>query len=284
MNKCVICGAADLRPKYKDMLECAVCGHTRYAGNLEDNKIIGLYGREYFFGGEYSNYIADRKMIEKNFKLRLKVLERYLSRSHHKRLLEIGSAFGFFLNTARSYFNTVVGIDVCPEGVCYSKEIFGLDVIDGDFLKYDFGNRKFDVVCLWDTIEHLKDPQLYVEKIANCTEGGSLLAITTGDVESFVARFEKRKWRLMHPPTHLHYFSNRSLIKLLQDKGFEIIYNRYCGFYRTFDLALYRIFALGKGKKNIYDFLSKTGFSDLGFYLNLYDIRYVIAKKMQGAQ
>jgi hypothetical protein len=85
---------------------------------------------------------------------------------------------------------------------------------------------------MWDTIEHLRRPDLYVEKIASLTEPGALLTITTGDVQSLVARARGSKWRMIIPPVHLHFFSTDTLASLLNNYGFDVIYNRYCGYYR----------------------------------------------------
>ena len=58
-----------------------------------------------------------------------------------------------------------------------------------------------DVVCLWDTIEHLKNPDLYIEKVADNYDRGGMIAITTGDIGSLVARLRGSEVET-DPPTH----------------------------------------------------------------------------------
>ena len=60
---------------------------------------------------------------------------------------------------------------------------------------------------MWDTIEHLKRPDLFVQKAAADLRPGGLIALTTGDIGSLNARLRGARWRMIHPPTHLHYFS-----------------------------------------------------------------------------
>lgn len=279
MSECVVCGKNSDKPLYDGILKCCVCGHIYSDISLRDKDIFRLYGESYFFGDEYNNYLAEQKVLLKNFKLRLKILRTLINSTYHKNLLEIGCAYGFFLSLAAELFNTAQGVDICETGIRYAQENLKLDVINADFLKHDFGYKKYDVVCLWDTIEHLRSPQLYLEKASTHMSSGSFIAITTGDIDSLNAKIKKNKWRMIHPPTHIHYFSKKTLGKMLNNYGFEIVYNRYCGFYRSIDLIAYRTLALNKKCVWLYDALRKTKIADFNVYLNLYDIMYVIARK-----
>jgi len=279
MSNCALCGSSRSMPLYKGIPKCRDCGHVFADLQLTDGDFFELYRRNYFFGNEYSDYVADKRELQKNFRLRLRVLKDFIDPLRHKNLLEIGSAYGFFLETAEDHFDSVQGIDITEDGVRYARDVLNLDVIQADLLRHDFGRRKFDVVCMWDTIEHLQSPKLYLEKIAGHMEEGSLLAITTGDIESLNARFKKNKWRLIHPPTHAHYFSKKTMEKMLGDLGFEVLYNRYCGFYRSIDNIAYNIFVLRKNWPQFYALLHRSRITSLDFYLNLYDIMYVIARR-----
>jgi SAM-dependent methyltransferase len=278
MTECVVCGHTDHRLFYSGILKCGHCGHIFADLHITDADLLWLYDKTYFFGTEYSNYLADKEILRKNFRLRLKTLERYLTLNHHHRLLEIGSAYGFFLDLVRDRFDAV-GIDITADGTRYAKEVLGLNVVHGEFLAHDFGDRRFDVVCLWDTIEHLRNPDLYLEKISQHTTRGALLAITTGNVDSLVARTKRARWRLIHPPTHLHYFSRKTLGRLLDACGFDVISSRNCGFYRSIDNILYNILVLRRKQRGLYDLAKKSGLTALPCYLNLYDIIYVIAER-----
>ncbi|HBB35116.1 MAG TPA: hypothetical protein DDZ80_22800 [Cyanobacteria bacterium UBA8803] len=279
MNECIVCGSTQAETFYQGLLKCRKCSHIFADLKLTDEELFQLYSRNYFLGDEYSDYVADKRVIQKNFKLRLKTLRSFLDPNLHASLLEIGCAYGFFLEVAQTRFKRVLGIDITEDGVKYASNILHLDAIHGDLLKYDFGEQKFDVVCMWDTIEHLRQPQLYIEKMSRHMASGSLLAITTGDIASMNARLRQDKWRLIHPPTHIHYFSKTTLAKLLNNYGFDVVYNRYCGFYRSIDNIAYNIFVLRQKQPHIYNWLKHVGLTNFDFYLNLYDIMYAIARK-----
>ena len=80
-------------------------------------------------------------------------------------------------------------------------------------------------------------------------------------------------------PDGTGYFSARTLTQLLANYDFEVVANRYCGFYRSLGNVAYNVLVLRQQKPWLYRPLARTGLTRLGFYLNLYDIMYVIARR-----
>ncbi len=279
-DSCIVCGGTGFGDLYGGMLiRCTGCGHVKANIKLNDDDLAMLYKKDYFHGKEYKDYLADSDIIKRNFTLRLKILRPLITPKPDNRLLEIGSAYGLFLDMVRAEFGEVEGVDISGDCVRFARESLGLNVACSDFLKYDMGARKYDVICMWDSIEHLMRPDLCLDKIRDHTEKGAILAITTGDIESVNAKMRKYRWRLIHPPTHIHYFSRHSLKTLLDAKGFDIAYDRYCGFERSLDLAFHRLFAMKTGRQWLYNILKRTRIANLSFYVNLHDIMYVVARK-----
>lgn len=278
-NKCIVCENTLMDPTFSDLWKCRVCGHVFADLDLDKYAIAEIYKKDYFFGEEYYDYIADRHVTQKNFMLRWNELQKFVDPMRHKSLLEIGCAYGFFLDLVNGKFVESQGIDVSADGIRYATEELKLSVQLGDFIDMRYSDRKFDVVCVWDTIEHLINPHDYIEKIARHTDSGALLAITTGDIESLNARMQKERWRLIHPPTHIHYFSKKTLTMLLDKHGFDVVYNKYCGFYRSIENVSYNIFVLRKKIPWVHALLSRSGLTAINFYLNLNDIMYLIARK-----
>lgn len=278
-KKCIVCDNTIIKPFLDGLMKCQHCGHVFADLDLDNSVIANMYSKNYFFGEEYCDYIADKKVIQKNFSRRWKVLQKFIDKSQHKRLYEIGCAYGFFLDVVKDEFSSVQGVDISEDGVRYASNELKLDVQLGDYLDINSRNLKSDVVCMWDTIEHLMNPEKYLEKISRHAASGTLLAITTGDIESLNARIQKGRWRLIHPPTHIHYFSRNTLVQLLDKNGFDVIYNQYCGFSRSLDNISYNIFVLRKKMPWMYNLLRKTGLSAFDIYMNLYDIMYVIARR-----
>ena len=152
-------------------------------------ELAALYDESYFRGLEYLDYLADRRVHEANFRRRLRELLRWIPRDH--RLFEIGCSYGLFLNLARAYW-TVSGCDIAAEPCNYARDHLGLDVSCADFLDLPLNKGDLDAFCMWDTIEHLRAPDLYLERIAEILPRGGLLALTTGDIGSLLARGRDR--------------------------------------------------------------------------------------------
>lgn len=228
-NCCIVCGCTGNEPHYPGILRCTGCSYVYADLDLSQAEFEALYSDDYFAGEEYSDYAADKSVHQRNFIARLDVLARFVDPMRHRRLLEVGCAYGFFLELAARRFDEVVGIDVTTAGVHHARDTLGLNAVRGDLLDWDFGGAPIDVACMWDTIEHLRAPDLYLERIAANMRPGGLLALTTGDISSKMARWRGPKWRLIHPPTHAHYFSRESLTRLLDRHGFDVVFTEHCG-------------------------------------------------------
>lgn len=278
-NNCIVCHSNRSTLIYPGILKCDDCDYVFANLKLSQSDFELLYSSDYFNGEEYSDYLTDRVNHERNFKLRLKQLNKYIDLSKYNSLLEIGCAYGFFLNLVKNRFERVVGVDVTSSGISYAKDKLQLDVYKSDLLKWDFKGKNFNIACMWDVIEHLKSPDLYLEKISKNMASGGVIALTTGDIDSIMAKLRGKRWRLIHPPTHAHYFSKNTLTRLLDRYGYDVVNIEYCGSYRSIDNIAYNIFVLRLKIPFIYKILKNIRITSLSVYLNLYDIMYVIAKK-----
>lgn len=276
---CIVCNGSVADSIYPGIVKCQDCGYIYADLDMDQKEFEKLYNSGYFAGEEYLDYLADKAVIQRNFVDRLQTLKQFVDPIQHRSLMEVGSAYGFFLELAAKEFDHVVGIDVTSEGVKHSREVLGLNARCADLESWDFEGREFDVACMWDTIEHLRSPDKYLKRIAEHMPEGGLLTITTGDIDSWVARWRKNRWRLIHPPTHAHYFSKISMTRLLDFYGFEVVHFEHCGFYRSVDNIAYNLLVLRSKFPWIYKLLKSTSLTSWDLYTNLYDIMYVIARR-----
>jgi 2-polyprenyl-3-methyl-5-hydroxy-6-metoxy-1,4-benzoquinol methylase len=279
IDECFVCGGKFRPSRISGLLSCEECKFTTADLNICQEQLRQLYTARFFTGEEYRDYVADRPVIEKQFRLRLRRLLKYVPDAQQKNLFEIGCAYGFFLGLAKSDFHSVQGIDISDDAVDYARRVVRVDAKSADFLTHEFVNEPH-VVCMWDTIEHLPRPDLYLKKIALSLPRGSLFALTTNDLDSWMARARGGKWRQIHPPTHLHYFSRKTLGTLLDRNRLEIKYIATEGMYRRVDTMAYIILCLKYNFRDLYEYFSKTGLLNWDLYLNLGDIVFVVAEKV----
>jgi len=253
---------------YSSLMKCTNCGHAIYKKKINNYEIHEIYNSNYFKDGEYKDYLADERIIKKNFKLRLQNLKKNnIFKDNH--LLEIGSAYGFFLDLAKEFFLTASGVELNKEALTYSSQNHKV----WEKIEDVNSNIKYDVICLWDVLEHLTNPIESIKDIINISKNNHTLVFTTGDIGSLNARIFKKNWRLIHPPTHINYFTKKSICIMLKNLGYQITTIKYTGYYRSLDFIMYKLNVLKKLN-------SKFKLNNFSIYSNLYDIFYVEAKKI----
>ena len=144
VNNCIVCNSTSSVPFYPGILKCQQCGHVVADLQLSDHELFELYKKDYFFGDEYSDYVADKQIIQKNFQLRLNTLKTFLKPNHTK-LFEIGCAYGFFIDVAQSRVNQDQGIDINTDGIRYARDDLKLDGLQLDLLKHEIEDKTFEV-------------------------------------------------------------------------------------------------------------------------------------------
>jgi len=202
-----------------DILQCAKCGLGRAeCGSFDAHS---YYTADYFSGARadgYADYRGSEPVLRREFARTVQFIR---SLRNGGRLLEIGCAYGFFLEEARRFYD-VAGIEVAdaPVAFCRSR---GLAVINGvaeESVIAQFG--MLDVIVLLDVIEHLPDPQNTLALCRLHLNPGGVIVITTGDFGSLYARLAGPKWRLMTPPQHLWFFTRESIRRLSHSLGLEL--------------------------------------------------------------
>jgi SAM-dependent methyltransferase len=278
VTECQACGRrGTFRPHFADppIERCTACGLlTADVGAIDAAR---LYGRDYFVGGEYRHYEEDAAELAANF---ARDLRQVRALAQGTKLLELGAAYGYFLEAARAAFPVCVGIDV-SEDAAASARARGLDVVAADVLTMPPPPQApFDVVCMWDTIEHLQRPGDTVMRLAGWLRPGGTLFLSTGDAGSLVARVRGRRWRQIHPPTHVHYFDRGSLEALAARAGLSPVAWRHPPFTRSYRSMADAVFArrgpLGRAACRA---LTLGGALDFPVRLNLFDLCFFAARK-----
>ena len=278
--RCDICNSNQSSNLYVDIKRCNNCGHIFANLSLSNNELKKIYDTDYFESAEYKDYKSETVAINKNFNRLLLKLKKHLQNTKQKKLLEVGAAYGFFINIAKLHFNLAIGTEIASEPSRYARENYNIDVRNLDIIEWDFDNIKFDLVCMWDVIEHLHSPNKYLQKLSVNMKKNSIIALTTPDIGSLVARVRKQNWRQIHPPTHVHYFNKKSIETILNNNGFKIIEYTHFGRYRSLGMIFYIIFVLRLKIPIIYNIISFLKLDKVNTYLNLFDEMLVIAKKI----
>jgi SAM-dependent methyltransferase len=224
---CNACGAPNPRGLFQrdgyHIVECARCGLVYVGEDPAQIDLQALYDEGYYTGGvegvfaDYMGQAPARRAAARRRVFSLRRLRR------HGRLLDVGCAAGFFLVEAAVHY-AVRGVELSEYSSRFARESFGLDVRTGSLHSAGFGAAQFDIVTLWDVIEHVPDPAAVLAEVARVLAPGGRVVLTTGDIGSAYARERGAQWHLMTPPWHLYFFSRATLATLAARAGLRVLH------------------------------------------------------------
>jgi SAM-dependent methyltransferase len=201
-----------------DILCCGQCGLGRAETTSFNPK--SYYTGDYFSGKRsdgYPDYVGTEHILRREFAGTVKLIRSFRASG---RLLEVGCAYGFLLQEAKPFFD-VSGIELAADAAEHCRRT-GLTVFTGPVDEYCLGRLgAVDVIVLLDVIEHLPSPRDTIALLVNHLSAGGLIVITTGDFGSVHSRVAGAHWRLMTPPQHLWFFSQRSMRAMARSLGLE---------------------------------------------------------------
>lgn len=160
-------------------------------------------------------------------------------------ILDIGCKRGEFLAGLKASGWEAYGVEISPLAAQYAREQHGLQVTTADFAETHFQHEEFDVVTLWQTLEHLRDPLETLREINRILKADGLLAISVPNIDSYQARIFKAKWFHLDAPRHLYQFSPRTIGGLLKNTGFDLqAVNHSCRRHNYVGLRMSLLYAL----------------------------------------
>jgi len=139
------------------------------------------------------------------------------------RLLDVGCATGQFLAHMRTAGWQVAGVEFSPHAAAFAREQYGLDVQTGTLEDATFADDSFDVVTLWDVLEHVQNPKGTLAEVARILRPGGLVVVSTPNPDCVEARLFGPHWIGWERPRHLHLFPPKLLRRYMQDAGFEVV-------------------------------------------------------------
>lgn len=240
--KCDLCGtlAHRVRYRFRDMnvVQCTQCGLVFV--QLPDARWDPqeIYSPDYFSDrGEYFLNASERDVTDAtgshmdSFRQGLALLDRYKSGG---RLLDVGCAVGVFLAMAERRGWDVTGVDVSEYAVSQARKRCRGPVLAGDLAAIRFPDSDFDVVTLWDVLEHFASPSEALREVRRILKDDGIVLMDTPNEDALIRKMAYRIYRLfggriaypakkLYHMYHLFYFSEETLRKLLDQCGFEAL-------------------------------------------------------------
>ena len=218
---CPSCGRHHIKdrwPYHKEVekrfvIWCGSCGFGWQKPFPSAQELTQLYSNQPVYG---LHHVSES---QGGFPIRLKRISDLISK--RGRLLDIGSGIGHFLKIARDDGWQVEGIEPRPEAVKYCYETFGIKVHQGFLENFVCQSEFYDVITLWDVLEHVSDHIQFLEKCIQLLAPGGILVIAIPNASGWPARVFKGSWRYVMS-THLNYFTTGYVNRLLSTRNLTI--------------------------------------------------------------
>jgi len=263
------------------VVECTGCGLVFVSPRIAADRLAEVYGERYWRSPEpkrygYGDYRGEAENWRRTYERRARVLDGRLRPG--ARILDVGCAAGFFAQLMSERGFDVRGIELSAPMVAEARLRIGADrVHHGTLADAPYEEASFDLITLWDVVEHLPDPIGALRDARRLLGREGLLLIETQNVESRFARLLGRRWQHFKQLEHLWHFSPATARRLLGAAGFEPVEMtaRRAGKHVGFDFVAERAGRLHPALARV---LSPLGRLPGAPYVNLFDEMIVLAK------
>ncbi|HYP42327.1 MAG TPA: class I SAM-dependent methyltransferase, partial [Chloroflexia bacterium] len=205
------------------VVRCTTCGLLYANPRWKAEFLFGRYDEAYW--ASYANSVSataqDDRKNRKRWQPRLNLLNKARQTN---RILDVGCSSGEFLLAAQANGWTAYGVETSPIAAAQAHQKTGAEIYVGTLDTATFPDAWFDVVTLFDVIEHVQSPSDYLKHIARLVRPGGFVALTTPNIYSIAYWLLGRRWSAIGPNDHIYYFSSRTLRHLMAKSGFEICY------------------------------------------------------------
>ncbi len=256
------------------IVRCRQCGLV-YANPRWTSSVV----HESYAAVEDPMYVEEREGRVLTFQRNLAPFESFVPNGqHHRRLLDVGCHIGVMIELAQGRGWEAWGVEPSTWAAEQARSR-GLHVLTGTLGEARLEDNYFDVVTMWDVIEHLTDPTAEVCNVLRVLKPGGVFAVHTIDIESWFARLMGKRWPWLME-MHLYYFSPRTLGKMLERNGFRVIRSSAQGRFLRLGYLATRLQPYNRTLgRTLHGLSSRLGLAGLAVPVNFGDLFTLYARK-----
>jgi 2-polyprenyl-3-methyl-5-hydroxy-6-metoxy-1,4-benzoquinol methylase len=198
------------------LVACLSCGLQYVSPRLRKEIVLEGYA-----GGADELFVSQAGGRELTFNKCLDLIDR-VWQCPPGNLLDIGTGGGSF-----PYVASKRGwqVDACEPNrwLCeWGQKNYGLPIRPGTVFEQQYQSGSYDLVTLWDVLEHTADPKAEIGETHRLLKESGLLVVNYPDIGSWIARLMGRSWVFLLD-VHLYYFTRTTITKLLENAGFDVV-------------------------------------------------------------
>jgi cyclopropane fatty-acyl-phospholipid synthase-like methyltransferase len=216
---------------------------------------------------------------ELTFRHHLRQIERITGPAAGRCLLDVGAYIGVFVEVAAAAGWRAHGVEPSEWAAAEARRR-GLDVRVGTLATVGWPAASFDVMTMWDVIEHFVDPATELDRARQLLRPGGWLVVHTMDIDAPIARLMGRRWPWLMD-MHLYYFSARTLSRMLTEHGYEVVWQGAQGRYLRLGYLTSRLEGLSAGLGRMARAtVSGLGWREAAIPINFGDLRTFISRRL----
>jgi len=232
-KKCDLCGSNTARfytnaidrfsGEEFTFIQCSQCGLIYPDPKPDLTDISVYYPTEYeaYYELDLEESPLEKYSLQQSLLRQLNLAEKYTSKKGE--MLDIGCAKGNFLLFAKEHGWDVSGIEINHQAAKIAQSKYKLKVHSGTLESSNLPDKKFDLITLWDVLEHLPNPKSSLNEIHRLLKTGGLVVFSIPNLESFDRSIFKSNWIGWDPPRHFNLFTKETIKNLLDMSGFMLI-------------------------------------------------------------
>lgn len=217
------------------------------------------YSSKYFIE-DYKNqygktYEEDEENLKALAKKRLKIINDIKPSG---KILDLGSAMGFFLKEASLNGYETEGIEISEYAANYCVNNLNLNVHNISLLDFEYKEKEYDIITAWYVLEHINDFGKLLKKILFSLKEDGILALAMPNGNGISGRYNKNYFKIVpldHAfeinPKALDRFLKKYSLKRMHFENQSVYYNRFC------DIFNLKLLKENKTSKKLYDFFAK---------------------------
>ena len=225
-HPCPVCDARQPQPAFTvkelSIVRCRACGMHYVEPRLANEALYEIYKHDYFHSNKegYEDYELIRQLRQKTFEKWYAEIRPFLKRTCG-RALDIGCAAGYFMGILKADGWEVRGIEL-DDSMHGALRAQGHTIFTQPLEFFDRAET-YDLITLFDVLEHLPQLQSDVSKLASLLADQGCLALVTPNIDSFQRKLCGTRWFQFKPTEHIYYFSPATIRRLFEPHGLRVV-------------------------------------------------------------
>lgn len=198
---------------------------------FSQDEFIKVYDELYNKAKTHYSYhsVTEYKMLLKDKKIkvgfhRAGLIKKYVFNKKCSSVLEIGSGVGLIGSYIRKHDDKIyyLGIEIDKESFNKSQSL-KLNTINGDFNVMDKIEETFDVIMLWEVLEHLQDLDLFIKLAHKKLNPGGKIILSVPNYDKIHNYINRAKDDIFQdlPPIHVNFFTKENIINVFELNQFK---------------------------------------------------------------